>query len=328
MQSLRLFHTHDLRRTDGPMPSPTMGEVLVKVTAAGVCGTDRHLFHGEFPCSPPVTLGHEFSGIVVQSDDPTLPIGTAIACDPNIACHTCAPCLSGRPNLCTQLCAIGVHRDGGFADYVAMPAHRAFRLPVGLDPIHAALAEPLACTLHGTDLATIRPGQRAIVIGGGVIGLMALQLLQASGAQVMMVTRSDIRRKLAEDLGAIATAATPEAALQHWPEGADAVLECAGTIPTVEAAPHLTARGGRAIILGVLPAGSRASIDPLSLLTREIDLRFSFLNPFTMDRALTLLANGTIAAARLITRTVPLADLARVITHPAGPADIRVLALP
>jgi L-iditol 2-dehydrogenase len=106
------------------------------------------------------------------------------------------------------------------------------------------------------------------------------------------------------------------------------VLECAGTTPTVEAASHLTAKGGRAVILGVLPAGSRASIDPLTLLTREIDLRFSFLNPFTMTRALVLLANGTIAANRMITRTVPLADLAKVITEPAGPADIRVLALP
>jgi L-iditol 2-dehydrogenase len=328
MQSLRLLQTHDLRLTNGPTPTPATGEVLVKVTAAGVCGTDRHLYHGEFPCTPPVTLGHEFSGTIVTSDDPTLPIGAHIACDPNIACHTCPPCLRGRPNLCTRLSAIGVHRDGGFAEFVAMPAHRAFTLPSGLDPLHAALAEPLACTLHGTDLADIKPGMRAIVIGGGVIGLMALQLLRASGASVMMVTRSDLRRKLAEDLGAEATAATPEAALQHWPDGADAVLECAGTTPTVEAASHLTAKGGRAVILGVLPAGSRASIDPLTLLTREIDLRFSFLNPFTMTRALVLLANGTIAANRMITRTVPLADLAKVITEPAGPADIRVLALP
>jgi L-iditol 2-dehydrogenase len=197
MQSLRLIQTHDLRMTHGPEPTPARGEVLVKVTAAGVCGTDRHLYHGEFPCTPPVTLGHEFSGIIALSDDPTLPTGTHIACDPNIACHTCTPCLRGRPNLCTRLSAIGVHRDGGFADYVAMPAHRAFALPTGLDPIHAALAEPLSCTLHGTDLAAVLPGQRAIVIGGGVIGLMALQLLAASGAEVMLVTRSTFRRKLA-----------------------------------------------------------------------------------------------------------------------------------
>jgi L-iditol 2-dehydrogenase len=328
VRAVRLHAVGDLRLTDVPAPTPAPGEVVIEVVAAGICGTDRHLTAGEFPCRPPVTLGHEFCGRVVQSDDPALPVGTHVTCDPNIACGTCPACTVGRVNLCHRLSAIGVHRDGGFAEQVAIPSHRAFPLPVGLHPHHGALAEPLACCLHAVDLAQPVAGQRAIVLGGGVIGMMCLQLLRLAGCQVMMLTRSAGKQALALDLGATAVAATPAAARAIWPGGAEVVMECAGVAETVAEGPGLAARGGRMVLVGVMPQGRTVPIDPFDLLFREVAVIPSFLNPFTQGRAAAMIAAGTIACAPLITRTIPLAQAASAIAAPPLPGDVRVLVLP
>ena len=132
MRAVQLQAIGQVGLTTLPDPVPGAGEILIRVEAAGICGTDRHLFHGEFPCNPPVTLGHEFSGLVVAGD---MAVGTRVACDPNIWCGTCPQCRRGRVNLCEGNVAIGLHRDGGFAEYAVMPVHRAHVLPVGLPPL-------------------------------------------------------------------------------------------------------------------------------------------------------------------------------------------------
>lgn len=328
MKAARLFATEDLRLADVPEPLPAPGEVLIRVEAGGICGTDRHLFKGEFPCTPPVTLCHEFSGIVVAANGSALAEGTRVTVDPNIACGTCGFCLRGRPNLCARNVAIGLGRDGGFAPLAAVPAHRAIPLPADLDPLHGALAEPLACTLHGIDIGAPKPGERAIVIGGGVIGLLALQLCAAAGAEVLLLTRNAAKRRLAEDLGAVATAPTPEAALAHWPEGADVVVECAGVADTVAMAPRLTRTGGRIVLLGVLPKGLPVPVEPFDLLFREISLLPAFINPFTQTRAAALIASGQVKVAPLITRVVRLDEVPALVARDPEPADVKVVAVP
>ena len=131
MQAARLRAIGDMRVETVPRPVPGPGELLVRVKAAGLCGSDRHMFHGEYPTALPVTLGHEFCGIVEAAGDGAnrLPIGTRITCDPNIACGHCPACRMGRPNLCYNLVAIGVFRDGGFAEYVVIPEAQAFERP-------------------------------------------------------------------------------------------------------------------------------------------------------------------------------------------------------
>src|SRR4051812_48156585 len=140
MQAVRLESIGTLVHADVARPRPGPDELLVRIEAAGVCGSDRHFYHGDFPCSPPVTLGHEFCGIVeeVGSSITDLPIGTRVTADPNIMCGHCSACLNGRANLCANLTAIGLHRDGGFADYALVPRNQAHRLPSTLDPAHGA----------------------------------------------------------------------------------------------------------------------------------------------------------------------------------------------
>jgi L-iditol 2-dehydrogenase len=329
MKAVRLFSPGDLRLAEIDLPEPGPAEVLVRVEAAGICGTDRHLFKGEFPCTPPVTLCHEFSGIVAAAGAGAgIAPGTRVTVDPNIACGTCGFCRAGRPNLCQGNIAIGLSRDGGFAPFAAVPAHRAIPLPADLDPLAGALAEPLACTLHGIDIGAPKPGERVMVIGGGVIGLLAMELCIAAGAEVLLLTRNARKRALAEDLGARATAPTPEGALTHWPEGADLVVECAGVAETVAMSPRLTRTGGRIVLLGVLPKGLSVPIEPFDLLFREISLLPAFINPFTQTRAAAMIASGRVRVAPLITRVVGLDEVAALVARDPDPADVKVVAVP
>src|SRR6201999_2675542 len=187
------------------------------------------LFKGEFPCQPPVTLGHEFAGIIeaVGSEVRDFRPGMRVTGDPNIFCGRCPECHRGRVQLCQNLTAIGIHRNGGFAQYVALPEKQAVALPLTLDPLWGAFCEPLACCLHGVEVADIKPGSSAIVIGGGVIGMLVVQLARLAGAA---------KRKLAESLGATATldpslgdvVGRMKSASGLLPGGGDVVFECAG----------------------------------------------------------------------------------------------------
>lgn len=328
MRAVQLQAVGKIDLVEVPDPSPSPGEILVRVQAAGICGTDRHLFKGEFPCAPPVTLGHEFAGeIIATGDGVTLPLGARITCDPNIACGTCDQCLRGRVNLCARNIAIGIHRDGGFADLAVIPAHRAIPVP-DLHPHHAAFAEPLACALHGVDLGAPVPGEKVIVLGGGVIGLLAVQLARNAGAEVTLVTRQRGKRELSLQIGAAHTAATEAEVRALLPKGADLVLECAGVAETVEMAPRLTRSGGRVVILGVMPQGERVRIEPFDLLFREIQLLHSFINPFTQARAAEMLTAGHVNVTPLVSRIVPLSEAPQAIANPAAPGEVKVLVVP
>jgi L-iditol 2-dehydrogenase len=326
-----------LREVDKPSVGPD--DLLVRIEACGVCGTDRHLFHGEFPCKPPVTPGHEFAGIVeaVGASVSGFSVGDRVTGDPNIACGRCTHCHAGRVNLCRNLSAIGIHRDGGFADYVVLPQKQAFRLPAGLKPTHGAFCEPLACCLHGADLAAIRPGASVAVLGGGVIGLLTVQLAKLAGAKtIILSTRQASRRALAEDLGATATidpgaadvidAVAGPAGLV--PGGVDVVFECAGVRDTVEQSVRLAKAGGTVVIVGVVPQGMKVAIEPFDLLFRELKVLGSFLNPYTHGRAAELIASGAIEIDRLISRQVTLEEAPAVIANPPAPGEVKVLVVP
>ena len=328
MQATRLFQTGEIRTVEVPVPKPDAGEILIKVEASGICGTDRHLFKGEFPSLPGTTLGHEFSGIIVDEGDTGLVAGTRVTCDPNTWCGTCAQCLRGRVNLCKNNVATGIHRDGGFAEYCAFPAAKAVALPPDLDPLNGAFCEPLACTLHGMDLGAAQPGERVLVIGGGVIGLMAVQIARLAGAEVALLTRSTEKQKLGRDIGAHHAVGDPDAFRDLWAEGADLVVECAGVAATVALAPSLTRTGGRVVVLGVLPQSAQVPIEPFDLLFREVQMHFSFLNPFTHSRAAHMIAEGHISVAPLISRTITLNQTADAIALPPPKGEVRAIVAP
>ena len=339
MRAVRLESVGHLHMRDVPKPTPGANDVLVRIEAAGVCGTDRHLLHGEFPSEPPVTLGHEFCGIVeaVGSEVEALRPGMRVTGDPNIACGRCVQCQAGRVNLCRNLRAIGIHRDGGFAEYVCMPQNQAYELPLSVKATHGAFCEPLACCLHGVDRAGIEAGSSVVVLGGGVIGLLTVQLARLAGAtRVVLSTRQASRRRLAEEVGATApidpsagdvvTGITgPDGLL---PGGADVVIECAGVPETMEQMAQLARPGGTVVILGVMPRGAKVAIEPFDILFRELKVVGSFINPFVHRRAADLVASGAIEIEKLITRQVALDEVSDVISNPPRVGEVKVLFVP
>ncbi len=328
MRATKLYSTGEIRTVNVDVPSPAKNEILIEVEAAGICGTDRHLYHGEFPSVPGKILGHEFSGIVVDSGGTDFAEGLRVTCDPNAWCGTCNQCQRGRVNLCPNNLATGIHRDGGFAEFCAFPASKAVVLPNEINPLYGAFCEPLACTLHGMDIGAAREGETVLVIGGGVIGLMAVQLAKLVGAEVLLLTRSSEKQALGLNIGADYAVSTEDEVRNIWPEGADLVVECAGVSATVTLSPKLARSGGRGVILGVVSQGEKVPIEPFDLLFREIQMHFSFLNPFTHGRAAKMIADGTINISPLISRTISLEEAATVIASPPPKGEVRAIVVP
>ena len=339
MLAARFINVGDMRIEEVGKPIAGPGELLVRVEATGLCGSDRHMFHGEYPTALPVTLGHEFAGIVeaVGSGVGRIGVGARVTGDPNIACGYCPACRMGRVNLCHNLKAIGVQLDGGFAQYVIVPQTQAIELPLELTPTHGAFCEPLACCLHGLDVARIAPGSSVAVLGGGVIGLLMVQLAELAGATtVILSTRQRPRRDLALTLGAThavdPSAVDPIAAVSGAsgiiPGGVDVVLECAGVADTFTQSIAMARRGGTVVIFGVMPKGQRVAVEPFDLLFRELRVEGAYLNPLTHARAAQMVGAGVLDLDRLITRTIPLEELPQVLATPPGLGEIKTIVLP
>jgi L-iditol 2-dehydrogenase len=333
MQAARLHAAGDMRIEAVAKPAPGPGELLVRVLATGICGSDRHMFRGEYPTAKPVTLGHEFCGVVEATGEGIdgFAAGTLVSGDPNVACGTCAHCRAARPNLCAELTPIGVMRDGGFADYVLVPMGQAAILPAGLDPRHGAFCEPVSCCLHAIDVGRIPKGGSVLILGGGVIGLLMVELARLAGAGIVVLsTRQAARRALAVELGArhAIDASGPDgdaALLALLPEGADVAFECAGVGSTVQQSIRLARRGGTVVLFGVVPQDDKVLISPFDLLTRELRLQSAWLNPHTHARAAELIASRALSLDRLITRTIGLDEVPAVLGASPAEGEIKVM---
>ena len=234
-------------------------DVLVNNKACGICGTDVHIYHGEkgsADVTPPVVLGHEFAGTVAEvgSEVTSVKVGDHVAMDPNMYCNQCIPCRMGKKQECEHLFALGVNVNGGFAEYAVCPETQCFKVREDISFDEAAMAEPLACVVHGIDQAQIQPGQVVLVIGGGTIGLMMVQMARLCGASTIILSEPvEMRRKIGIEVGADA-AIDPihENVPQRIKEicgrdGADVVIECVGKPFAVEQA--FSAAGFAATIL-------------------------------------------------------------------------------
>lgn len=335
MHAARLVGIADMRVSEIPRPMPGPGDLLVRVEACGLCGSDRHMFRGEYPTGMPVTLGHEFAGIVEAAGDDVTGFqpGMRVTGDPNISCGHCAQCLAGRPNLCAELTAIGVFRDGGFADYVIVPQAQAVRLPETLDPLHGAFCEPVGCCLHALDVARVTPGATVAIFGGGVIGLLMVELVKLAGAgAIILSTRQKPRRELAERLGATHTVDGSSDAVGQirrlLPGGVDIAIECAGVAETFAQSIAATRRGGTVVIFGVMPKGEMVSVSPYDLLVNELRLESAWLNPGAHARAAQLVASGALDLDALITRTIPLAELPAALAAAPAQGEVKTIVVP
>lgn len=334
MRAAVFYGEGDLRIKKREQRAPRANEVLLEVLACGVCGTDHHIYHGEFDTQPPVIIGHEYTGRVVQKGDEVtdLAVGDLVAVDPNIPCGTCRYCRRGAIHMCERLTALGVDIDGGFAEYSLVPRGQCYPFGETLSATEAAMTEPLACCVHGIDLAEIEPGDRVAVIGGGAIGLMLAQLARLSGAaRVVLSDPVAARRELALELGVDAVVDPLNEELLAdggvLAGGADVVIEAVGSKVTTRQAIDWAARGALVLWFGVTPPGDTIPVEPNLLFRKELTVRGARINPHTHSRALELLEAGRVQVAPLITRTIALEELPNLLGTGSGQA-IKTVVLP
>ena len=317
MRAIVLDRPGAFRVAEVPDPVPGRAGIVVKGECCGICGTDLQILDGEFPPTPyPITPGHEFAGVVVARGPEIpfdLPEGTRVAVDPSLYCGWCRRCRAGHDNLCENWAAIGDTVDGAFAEYVAVPAVNAYRLPDHLDGQYGAMVEPLSCAVHG--LRRLGPvlDSPVVLFGAGTMGLLLLQLLLHAGSgPVAVVDRIASRLDVARKLGA-AQAVEDAAAL----DGArfDIAVDATGAPAAIEAAMGLLDRGGRMLVFGVSPAEASIRVSPFRVYNDELTIVGSMAVLRSFGPAVDLLSSGAVDPRALLSEPLPLEQYGEAVNR-------------
>jgi threonine dehydrogenase-like Zn-dependent dehydrogenase len=301
---------------DWPDPVPGPGEILVEVEACGICGSDVQIINVPpgHPSTPPVVIGHEFVGRIaavgpgVGPGGPT--VGARVVLDPDPKCGACASCQAGRPSSCERIVALGVHRDGALAGLVTAPANTAYPIAEEVPAELAALVEPLACVVNGTNLAAIRPGETVAVFGAGAIGCLFVAVFRAAGAgRIVAIEPSRARAPLARAVGAdevVTPAEWDDHRSELMPAGAAVVVDAVGSVlPDAIAAG---AMAGRVVVFG-MNGNARPAVHQIEIVEKGLSIFGSYISNFTFPAAIRLVEGGRLNVAPMISAILPLEEI-------------------
>lgn len=320
----------EIELTDIDDAAPADNEVLLRVDAAGVCGTDRHIVAGELGVAPGTVPGHEIAGTITEIGSGVVgwEPGDRVASFGQVSCGACAPCRSGRPNRCRRPAVLGMARQGGFAERVTLPTSCLISLPESIpDAVGAIASDAIATPFHALNtIGRQQVGETVVIIGAGGLGLHAIQLAKLGGAAtVVAVDPAADAREAAVAAGADAVLdpsveEEPDRALRRIARGATLVLECVGHTDTVELGLAALAPGGRLVVVGV--GLGRPQLPPLAMfIGSELSVHGSFgSTPAEIETVLGLIATGRIDVSASVQRRVELTDAAAIFGQPFGPA--------
>ena len=327
-----------LRIEDIPVPEPGPGDVLVKVAACGVCHTDLHYLDHGTPTfkEPPLVLGHEIAG-TLASPDPTgrLREGEPVLLPAVISCGRCVACRSGRENICENGVMLGNNIDGGYAEYLVVPAKDVFRLPDEIPLVEGSIiADALTTPYHAVmNRGGVRPGDRVVVVGCGGVGLNVVQMAAAVGGRVVGVDVSPAKLEWAARLGAEATldptgSDRPDRALRELTDGgADVAFEAVGRPDTQELAVGAVRTGGRIVFIGYSP--DRMTLNAGRVMFRELELLGSLgCRPVDYPRVIEMVRQGRIRLTELVNRRFPLEDIDDAFDFLRSGESIRSVVVP
>lgn len=325
MTAARMHEPGDIRVEQVPVPQIEPGEVLLKVEACGVCGSDipRMNFAGAY--YTPIVCGHEFSGLIseIGSEVSGLHEGQLVTVPPLIPCNSCERCREGHFSLCQDYGYFGSRQEGAYAQYVAVNASNIFPMPEGVDPRAAAMMDPSAIALHAIYRTKLGPQSRVAVTGAGPIGLFAIQWARLFGVEeVLAVDLSPEKAAMAREAGATMTANNSEEALAQIGRGFDVIIESAGAAQTISLAAQLTAPHGEAVFIGIPHSSVELDKDVFShFLRREASLHGSwnsFSAPFPgreWDESARAFADGSLKWEFMITHELGLDELPEMISQ-------------
>jgi L-iditol 2-dehydrogenase len=318
MKALLLAKYGHLEMTELPQPTPGADEVLVRVAACGICGSDVHGYDGSSGRRiPPIVMGHEAAGVIaaVGSDVRTFKEGDRVTLDSTVYCGACGPCMRGEVNLCDRRQVLGVscgdyRRAGAFAEFVSVPARIVYRLPDSLSFAEASMLEAVAVAVHAVSLTQIPKDTTALVVGAGTIGLLTLQALKAAGCkQVLIADVDDSRLALAKTLGATEALNAGKELMAEVLErtagtGVDVAVEAVGRNETVKGCIDSVRKGGTVVLVGNI--SPEVTISLQKVVTRQIRLQGSCASAGEYPQAIEWMASGAIRVKPLITAIAPL----------------------
>ena len=310
-----------------PIPQTPPGYAKVKVIATGVCGTDVHVAQDEYACEPPVVMGHEILGRVVEVGDPTDRdwLDVRVACETYFStCGVCSMCRAGRPNLCRKRRSVGSFENGGFAEFVVLPIHNLHALPDWLGEFDGVLSEPLACVTQCLmDPPILNAGDQVLVSGPGAMGQLAAQVAQAHGADVLLAG-------LPKDAERLAVAASLGIATTTEPVGADpfdVVLECSGSPVAAAAAFRAARRGGRYVQIGIF--GKEITLPFDQVLYKELTVSSGFAStPTSWRHAMRLIEQRRVNLGPLVAQRIPLQDFATALRAAQAGDGLKTVVVP
>ena len=323
MKALNLAEYKKFEYVDAPEPKLEEGEVLIKIKACGICGSDIHGMDGSSGRrQPPIIMGHEAAGTICEIgpkvEGSGWTVGDRVTFDSTVYCGECIYCTRGEVNLCQDRRVLGVSCDdyrqhGAFAEYVKVPTRILYRIPEALSFEQAAFAEPISIALHGVSLVPVKEGDTAVVVGAGLIGLLVVQALKIAGAtQIIAVDLDEKRLALARELGADISIQAKDPDIlskiqsETGGEGADVSMEVVGMTPTLNLAIHCLRKGGSAGLVGNLAATTEFPMQ--AVVTRQISLFGSCAATGEYADALKHIESGAIKIEPLISATAPLSE--------------------
>ena len=339
MKSAVFYGKHDMRVEESPMPQVGAEDVLIQVKACGICGTDVHIYEGDkgaAEVTPPTILGHEFSGVVAEvgAAVTNVKVGDRVCIDPNCYCGKCDFCRNGIAHYCTDMIGYGTTVNGGFAEYCSVNQRQVYKLGDHTTFEQGAMTEPVACCLHGMDMCNIHPGSSVVVIGGGMIGLLMLQLARLAGAaRTALLEPVAAKREVAKKLGAdicidplhddVKTALA--SAGMTW---VNTVIECVGRTSTIEQAIDIVGNKGTVMMFGLTKPDDTISLKPFEVFQKEIELKASYINPYTQKRALELIDSGRLDVSSMVYAVESLDNLADILAKPELRANGKYIISP
>lgn len=300
-----------VRITDVPEPVPGAKDVVIRVGACGICGTDIHIIDGEFPPTTyPIVIGHEFGGTVIAIGDDVVGVkpDDRVGVDPTLNCGECFFCQRGQGNLCERWNAVGVGaHPGGFAEFVSVPERTVYRIPDSMSFADAALIEPVSCVIHGFHLLQPRPGDSYLIYGAGPMGLQNAQVARFNGASVVAIV--DInpgRLEIARSFGFDILGTSLDGVRHVAPRGFDNVIEATGKTKVAEMAIDAVIRRGKLLLFGVCPPGEKAAYDVFKIYNEEISIIGTMAVLHSYGPAIAVIAAGGVDTRKMVTHTFPL----------------------
>ncbi|MEK6645167.1 MAG: zinc-dependent alcohol dehydrogenase family protein [Candidatus Firestonebacteria bacterium] len=321
MKCAILYKSGDLRIEERPIPQPNDREILIQVDACGICGTDLLIYDRKFPVDFPYSPGHEYVGRIVRLGKfvKHFSKGDRVVVNPNYSCGLCYYCKRGKVHLCENQ-KKKVKSNGGFAEYVVVPEKLVYKIPKSLTNKNAILVEPLSCCVHCINEIDINSTDTIAILGGGTIGLLMLQLVRKLSTNKIFLTEPNAnKRRIAKEFGAdivINPLNTDTGKIINNNTngyGVDVAIECTGKKEVIEESLRLINRSGIVVLTGLSGKNEMINISPLRIVKDELTIKGAFLNPFTYEKAIDLLAKKKIITKSLISDEFLLKDLNRAI---------------